>query len=88
MKKIEKEQKEVEVTTDILCDSCGESCKTEYGFEYMELCSNWGYGSDKDFQYWEAHICEKCVDEKLNFVKFKKNMFNFKPSLGLGSEVK
>ena len=70
-----------EVITDIICDSCGESCcvmnigdATTPNFEYMTLKANWGYGSKKDLEKWEAHICEKCVDEKLSFIKFKTNI--------------
>lgn len=89
MEKIEIQNKKAEVTIDITCDSCGESCKVlegvidndvrvdkgepYYGFEFMELKTHWGYHSDKDEQKWVAQICEKCVDEKLSFIKFKKS---------------
>ena len=72
-----------EVITDIICDSCGESCmvgdsnlnnKFTPIFEIMTLKANWGYGSKKDLEKWEAHLCEKCVDEKLSFIKFKTNV--------------
>lgn len=64
--------KNIEITDDIICDICGKSCKTEYGFEYLDCNTTWGFESDKDMETWSAHICEKCVDEKLNFIKFKK----------------
>lgn len=80
-----------EVITEILCDSCGKSCKKhsyvvnnplspnysekEYVFESMELSANWGYFSDKDTEQWTAHICEKCVDEKFGFIKFNKTNY-------------
>lgn len=42
-------------------------------FEGMELSATWGYRSKKDEEYWEACVCEKCVDKHLskliNFVK-------------------
>jgi hypothetical protein len=42
-------------------------------FEGMELTAVWGYSSKKDGEYWEACVCENCVDEHLskliNFVK-------------------
>jgi hypothetical protein len=41
----------------------------------MELKANWGYFSDKDLECWTAHVCEKCVDEKLSFIKFEKNHY-------------
>ncbi|MEK6878876.1 MAG: hypothetical protein AABY22_04675 [Nanoarchaeota archaeon] len=77
------------INTDILCDSCGKSCKKEefvidnnlrsdhgqkeYIFEYMLMTANWGYWSGKDTEQWTAHICEKCIDGKFGFVKFKKH---------------
>lgn len=71
MKLTGKELKLVEGITDILCDSCGCSCKTENGFEALKLEEHWGYDSNKDLQHWEAYLCEKCVDEKLPFINFK-----------------
>ena len=75
MKHIEIELVEKEVLKDVFCDSCGKSCNTEYGFEYMELTANWGFSSNKDLERWEAQICEKCVDEKFSPIKFKKTNY-------------
>ncbi len=49
---------------DIICDLCGESCLDELGinFEYATLKSNWGYGSNKDGEKHEVHLCENCYD--------------------------
>jgi len=71
MKVITKELKEVDVLKDIVCDSCGKMCNTEYGFEYLKLSANWGFGSSKDLKEWNAHLCENCTDKKLDFIKFK-----------------
>ena len=84
---------EEEYVDDIICDSCGESCKKQeyvidnedhpkYGqkamsFEFMKLSAGWGYDSKKDMEHWEAHICEKCVDDKLSFINFKKSRLRF-----------
>lgn len=86
MEIIEKQQISLNVITDILCDCCGKSCKVredeitnpsnirfaqkDYQFSYMELHANWGFWSNKDLEKWSAKICEKCVDEKLGFIKF------------------
>jgi hypothetical protein len=72
-----KENREIEVITDIICDSCGKSCKTDVDYEYMTLEANWGYGTENDLEKWSAHIYEDCVDEKLSFIKFKKSNINF-----------
>jgi len=67
---------ELEVLQDVICDSCGKSCKNSTNFEYMTLKNYWGYGSKKDGEMWEAHVCEKCVDEKFQFIKFRKEDYN------------
>ncbi len=72
MIEIKKELKEQDVVQDVLCDSCGKSCKTEYGFEYLKLSTHWGYFSNKDLVKYDAQICEQCVDEKLGFINFQK----------------
>lgn len=74
MKIFEKQNIETAVIVDITCDSCGKSCKTDYGFETLKLSTHWGFMSDKDLEQWEAYLCEKCVDEKLGFIKFKKEI--------------
>ena len=51
---------------DVMCDCCGQSCKTEKGYEFMSLRGMWLA------EKLTAHICRKCVDEKLNFIEFKK----------------
>lgn len=75
MKIITKENKEVDTLTDVICDLCGKSCKTEYGMEYMSLSTNWGYMSKHDLERWEADLCEECVETKLSFVPFKKTFY-------------
>lgn len=77
MKIIKIELVENNVLTDIICDSCGKSCKTEYGMSHMNLETDWGYSSKKDGETWTAQICEECVDKHLGFIKFqKKNSFS------------
>ena len=42
----------------------------------MKLEAHWGYYSEsKDTEKWTAQICEKCVDEKFSFIKFKKEQY-------------
>ena len=81
-------KKKTEVITDVICDCCGVSCKVNsgtiangiriddgemyYQFSYMDLKVNWGYHSGKDTETWTAQVCEKCVDEKMPFINFKK----------------
>jgi hypothetical protein len=82
--------KKVEELFDIKCDCCGKSCNTEThpdgskSFEYMELKGHWGFNSKKDLEMWQAHLCEKCVDEKLGFIKF--NITPMQIGVGLKSD--
>lgn len=89
MKIKEIQSRKTEVITDIICDCCGKSCKVSekiidnpiradhgesyYEFSFMKLHANWGFYSEKDLQSQTAHICEKCVDEKLLFIKFNND---------------
>jgi len=80
-------KREVEEVHDVICDSCRKSCKTfldknntTYNFEHMTLSALWGFSSNKDLERWEAHVCEKCVDEKFTFIKFKKDNYPPIPS--------
>lgn len=55
------------------CDGCGELCKKtdgREGWEYIEIFHRFGSGKKKNKTY-KAQICEKCFDEKLNFINFK-----------------
>ena len=64
-------------TTDVLCDICGKSCKTDHGFEYMKLKAFWGYDTDHDLEKWSAHICEACVIKHLEpLIIFDKESYN------------
>lgn len=83
--------KKAEIITDVICDCCGKSCKVYegkidndvrvdngepyYSFEFMKMEVHWGYESGKDTQKWTAQVCEKCVDEKLSFINFKKERY-------------
>ncbi len=70
--------------TEIICDGCGKSCCKPISKdgkvttnEFMRLEAFWGYASKKDLEKWTANLCEKCVDEKLSFIKFKKQEYHF-----------
>lgn len=75
MIKRELQQKTDHVVVDITCDICGRSTKTDYGFEFARITAHWGYMSNKDGQDWVAHVCEKCIDEKLGCINFEKTAY-------------
>ncbi len=92
MKKIKTVSKKVEVVTDVICDSCGKSCKVyldqkkkTFNFEFMTLDAHWGYGSGKDMERQQAQICESCVDKKLSpIIKFRKSDMHFSTMIETG----
>lgn len=66
---------EVEILEDVICDACEESCHNGINLEYMSMTNHWGYGSKKDGEVWEAHICEGCIDTLFPFINFKKGNY-------------
>ena len=65
-----------EGNTDVHYHPFGDAKSTA---EYLTIRGEWGYLSNqKDTERWEAHVCEKCVDEKLGFIKFKKSDYTIK----------
>lgn len=77
IKKVMTEQDKVE---DIVCDMCGISCAIDIGggtiiFEFATLFSNWGYGSIRDGESTELHICEPCVFKIGEQFNIKDKMF-------------
>jgi hypothetical protein len=66
-----KQQQEVDVLQDVLCDKCGLSCYQESGYEYALLMANWGYCSKKDGERHRAQLCEDCYDKILQQMGIK-----------------
>lgn len=54
---------ETQAIKDVLCNKCGLSTDNGMNREFMDCHNNWGYGTNKDGESEEAHICEKCWDE-------------------------
>lgn len=70
----EKKMVEESEIKDILCNKCGKSCKGEYDFENLEANSSWGYGSNRDGEVWQFHLCEKCSVKLYNTFKVKEGI--------------
>jgi hypothetical protein len=77
----QKQQREIEVIVDVLCDRCGQSCvKWEIRgapesvedattiAEYATFEAHWGYGSSHDGEHWLAHLCEACAEAVREFI--------------------
>jgi hypothetical protein len=58
----EQETKTIEVIKDVLCNKCGKSCRCHDNHDFVcaSLSVHWGYGSTRDGEVHEAHLCESC----------------------------
>lgn len=71
------EEKPRPVLTDLLCDVCGKSCRTNYAdvnFEYATLTAQWGYFSRKDGDNYAMELCEDCFDDVIKYLQQKKQI--------------
>ena len=69
------QHKDLEQTTDILCDVCMESIQRNYAV----LSAHWGNGSKHDGEQYELHLCEACFFATVATLKREhrvKQMFN------------
>jgi hypothetical protein len=64
---------------DVTCDLCSASCKCGPTYEFMTLKASWGLNSGNYPEDWNAYICERCVQEKLPEINFKKTSRMFQP---------
>lgn len=74
MLKTKKISKKVDEVVDIICDSCGKSCKDKYephNFHFATIEAKWGYGSKKDGDLHKSAICERCYDFIVELMKIK-----------------
>jgi hypothetical protein len=75
MKRTETALQSVEVLQSVVCNKCGESCSNINPggdrFEFATLSTDWGYGSGRDGEREESHLCEKCYAEVVSCFKVK-----------------
>lgn len=62
------------VEDKVYCDVCGNLCiENDMGSEYASLTAVWGHNSKHDGTEFEIHLCEKCFENTLNYLKKKRN---------------
>ena len=57
---------------EVICNYCGNKIDTDslgYRKDYIHIEKRWGYNSEKDGDFTEIDICEKCFDKILNDCK-------------------
>ena len=72
MSVIHKKQKiETDVTVDVTCNRCGNSCKDKDGknYECSGISAVWGYNSPWDTEYWDADLCIDCSRELKEWIE-------------------
>ena len=61
---------EVEAVTDVVCDICRCSTRTNIGaHQFGTLQAHWGYGTAHDGERYELHLCEDCFFQTLAYLK-------------------
>jgi len=66
MRKYTETQINEKTVEKVFCDICKkeiEKDKFGYFFDHVHIEKTWGYNSDKDGEYTELDICEKCFDK-------------------------
>ncbi len=53
-----------QIPKKMICDRCGLERDAE-GDDMISIHHEYGYGSQRDTEYVEADICEKCFDETI-----------------------
>ena len=81
MKKFETVTEEHEKLTDVFCDICGKSCKTEMDYEFAVLAADWGFDSKKDGEHHHCDICEDCYNEVVDFILSRGGKINIEEYL-------
>ncbi len=75
MKQTKQELRSAEVLQAVICNRCGERCEEPLEgcvpkqFEFATLTTNWGYGSKRDGEREESHLCENCYTEVVSGFK-------------------
>lgn len=66
----------------IICDICGSNCTDDNcGDEYASLEAMWGYCSKKDGTKHDIHLCECCFDHTIQWLKLRRDTFNYVPDM-------
>ena len=64
------------VTDSVDCDICGRSCKVEgLDNEYATLEALWGYGSLRDGEKFDIHICPDCFETTIEWMRDKRQTY-------------
>ena len=65
-------QTKQQVPDKMICDRCKAEVHDKFGGgvgvgqeDFIEVRHEFGYGSDKDGEFWEFDLCEKCFEETI-----------------------
>ena len=74
-------KKTIQTLDKIYCDICNSCCTHEdyNDHEYALIEASWGYFSNSDGSKYDIHICEKCFDDLLDWMKNKREIHGYKP---------
>lgn len=67
--------KSVKKLDKIFCDVCGALTTDDYGnHEHATIEAIWGYNSNQDGMRHEIHLCEKCFNDTIFYLKNKRSI--------------
>ncbi|MBD8709631.1 hypothetical protein IFT47_23650 [Pseudomonas sp. CFBP 13711] len=68
---------EIEAITDVLCDVCRLTTRSESGnLQFATLQALWGYGAEHDGERYELHLCEGCFFQAVANLKQQRRVQN------------
>ena len=64
---------DTKVIVGVVCDMCRKPCEGKEGilssFDYASFYAIWGYGSKRDGEVWNCHLCEECSEMVATFIR-------------------
>jgi hypothetical protein len=69
------ERVEIEAVTDVKCDVCRCSTRSEIdGLQFATLQAHWGFGTKHDGERYELHLCENCFFGTITYIKQERRI--------------
>jgi len=85
------ERVEIEAVTDVKCDVCRRSTRSEIdGLQFATLQAHWGFGTKHDGERYELHLCENCFFGTMLMLSFGRLVIvivHRGPRMGVGARV-
>ena len=66
-----------QIEDKVICDMCQQDIQGLMGSQpdYVQVRHEFGYGSDKDGDYWEFDLCETCLEKLIDTAGIKARKY-------------